>query len=759
MPAHDVIARRKDDPPYTGAHCREKYVGCDVKRAGRVGPRRLWVGVLSGEMHDSVYSRKGLSPRTNSAQVAHNDRKSRLRLLGNVKQQHRVAKSVEMISKLGRQVPTTSCYGNDAAFATFAVHAESQTGGSPCSAGVPGKRWFWIPKVATCFPKVVTCEREVDGLGPFAGGWAIQDAMIARGARSLGLLGSQRTLASTYDYIVVGAGSAGCVLANRLSASGNKSVLLIEGGGDDQGHWSSIFLHMPTALSIPMNMTRYNWGFVSDREPGLGGRRLHCPRGRVLGGSSSINGMVYVRGNPMDFDNWEDLGATGWGYQNVLPYFRRAETWAGGANAYRGGDGPLAVTNGACTNPLYAAFIEAGRQAGFPVSGDYNGYQQEGFGPMAMTVDKSGRRSSTSRAYLDPVRNAANLTIQTNAQVDRILFGPRRDNGIPDAVGVDVRIGSYGESTPIRARQEVIIAAGAIGSPQLLQVSGIGNRKHLQSIGVTPVCERRGVGENLQDHLEVLVQQQCTQPVTLNSQLDAPAKFTIGVRWVMSQLFGGAISPGLGGTNHFESGAFVRSTPDAKYPNVQFHFCPAAIRYDGSSPGHGHGFQAHVGPMRSKSRGYVRALSPDVRQHPSIFFNYMSLEEDWEDFRACVRLARRVFAQPAMAPFRGAEIAPGESIQSDAEIDEFIRNCVESAYHPCGTCRMGRANDPLAVVDPDTRVIGVNRLRVVDSSIFPSITNGNLNAPTIMVAERASDLILGKPPEPPADVPVCVCVT
>ncbi len=537
-----------------------------------------------------------------------------------------------------------------------------------------------------------------------------------------------------FDYVIVGAGSAGCVLADRLSAEGRARVLLIEAGGSDR----SLFIQMPTALSIPMNMKKYNWFFESEPEPHMDGRRLHCPRGKVLGGSSSINGMVYVRGHPCDFEEWERAGAAGWGYRNCLPYFRRAETWKAGGDDYRGDSGPLGTCNGnEMKNPLYRAFIEAGQQAGYPLTDDYNGYQQEGFGAMHMTV-KDGVRWSTANAYLKPALGRPNLEVVSNALTRRVTFEGRR------AVGVDYEVGDRRESA--RAEREVILCAGSIGSPMLLQLSGVGPGQVLQDAGVPVVHDLRGVGENLQDHLEVYFQYRCTQPITLNSQLDPLHKFLIGSRWFF-------FKSGLGATNHFESCAFIRSKAGVQWPDVQYHFLPAAMRYDGRSAFAGHGFQLHVGPNKPKSRGWVRIVSSDPRAKPKILFNYLAHEDDRAAFRACLRLSREIIAQPAMDPYRGEEIQPGAAVESDAEMDAWIRENAESAYHPSCTCRIGAADDPMAVLDPECRVRGVEALRVIDSSAFPTITNGNLNAPTIMVAERAADMVLEREPLPASNAP------
>jgi choline dehydrogenase len=531
---------------------------------------------------------------------------------------------------------------------------------------------------------------------------------------------------STYDYIIVGAGSAGCVLANRLTEDPGTNVLLLEAGGSDR----SIFIRMPTALSIPMNMERFNWGYETQPEAGLDGRRLDCPRGRVLGGSSSINGMVYVRGHPCDFDEWEAKGATGWGYSDCLPYFRKAESWKGGADEYRGGDGPLGTSDGnAMQNPLYTAFIEAGKEAGYPVTADCNAYQQEGFGPMHMTVS-GGVRCSTARAYLEPARRRPNLEVVSGAVVDRIRFDHRTATGVSWTVGNAAK-----EAT---ARREVIVSAGSIGTPLLLQQSGIGPGDALVKAGVDVVHDLPGVGENLQDHLEVYFQYRCKQPITLNAKLGLVSKFLIGTRWILSR-------SGLGATNHFESCAFIRSRAGVKWPDIQYHFLPAAMRYDGRAAFDGHGFQVHVGPNKPTSRGHVRFTG--AGDEPEIVFNYLSTNRDREDWRSCLRLTREILGQPAMDPYRGDEIQPAVDLRDDEATDEWVRQNVESAYHPSCSCRMGADGDPAAVLDPECRVRGIDRLRVVDSSIFPTITNGNLNAPTIMVAEKAADIIRGRPVE------------
>ena len=538
-------------------------------------------------------------------------------------------------------------------------------------------------------------------------------------------------MTTEFDFLVVGAGSAGAVLANRLTEDGRHTVGLVEMGGSD----ASIFIRMPTALSIPMSLDKYSWNYHTEPEPGLGGRRMHCPRGKVLGGSSSINGMVYIRGNPADFDRWQDEGAAGWAYADVLPYFKRAETRAAGADTYRGGSGPLHTSYGPRRNPLYRAFVEAGVEAGYAETSDVNGYRQEGFGPMDMTVHR-GVRWSTARAYLAPAMKRKNLSILPHTRALRILFEGKR------AVGLEIERG--GVVSTLKARREVILSGGPIASPQLLEVSGIGPAAELVRLGIPVVADRPGVGENLQDHLEFYFQMACKEPITLYSAMKPWAKAMIGLRWLLTR-------DGLGATNHFETCGFVRSRAGIRYPDIQYHFLPVAIRYDGAAHADRHGFQAHVGPMRSKSKGWVRLASADARVAPKIFFDYMSHPDDWQEMRACVRLTREIFGQQAFDRYRGEEIQPGADVVTDDQIDAFVRQHVESAYHPSCSCKMGRADDPFAVVDPQGRVYGVHGLRVVDSSIMPSITTGNLNAPTIMIGEKMADHILGRTPLPRED--------
>ncbi|MFY9962927.1 choline dehydrogenase [Pseudomonas sp.] len=536
-----------------------------------------------------------------------------------------------------------------------------------------------------------------------------------------------------YDYIIIGAGSAGCVLANRLTEDSGTSVLVLEFGGSDR----SVLIQMPSAFSLPMNTKKYNWRYETVAEPHLDGRRLHCPRGKVLGGSSSINGLVYIRGHACDFDEWESLGAKNWGYRNCLPYFKRAETYKFGGDDYRGGAGPLATNNGNnMQNPLYGAWVEAGAEAGYIKTDDCNGYMQEGFGAMHMTV-KDGVRWSTANAYLRPAMTRPNLTVVTHAMTRRILLDGKR------AVGVEYDEG--GQTHKVYCNREVLVSSGPIGSPHLLQRSGIGPQAVLKKAGIEVRHDLPGVGENLQDHSEIYIQYACKEPVTLNGKMNLLGKALIGLRWLL-------FKDGLGASNHFEAGGFIRSSKGLRWPDIQFHFLPAAMRYDGDKPFKGHGFMVLTGPNKPKSRGHVRALSADPYQHPEIRFNYLESEADREGFRRCVRLTREIIAQPAMDRFRGEELAPGPQVQTDEQIDAFVRANMESTMHPCGSCRMGE--DDMAVVDSSLRVRGLQGLRVIDSSVFPSEPNGNLNAPTIMLAERAADLVRGREPLVPATVQV-----
>jgi choline dehydrogenase len=536
-----------------------------------------------------------------------------------------------------------------------------------------------------------------------------------------------------FDYVIVGAGSAGCVLADRLSESGAHRVLLLEYGGADR----SIYIQMPSALSIPMNMPKYNWFYHTEPEPHLNGRRMHTPRGKVLGGSSSINGLVYIRGNPMDFERWAEEGAAGWSYRDVLPYFKRAERRAEGGDRYRGDAGKLRTSYGTLANPLHAAWLAAGEQAGYPRTQDVNGFQQEGFGRMDMTVG-DGSRCSAARAYLRPAMNRPNLKVLTHALATRVEFEGRRARGLTYERG--------GRSCRVRTDREVLLCAGPINSPQLLKLSGVGAAEELSALGIQVVHDLPGVGENLQDHLEFYFQVACKQPITLYSSINWRSRALIGARWILRK-------DGLGATNHFETCGFIRSRPGIAYPDIQYHFLPMAVAYDGSTLAQEHGFQAHVGPMRSMSRGSVRLKSGDPREKPAIRFNYLSKPDDWTEMRACVRLTRELFAQRAFDRYRGRELQPGAEVQTDQQIDAFIREKVESAYHPSCSCKMGAQSDPKAVVGPDARVYGLEGLRVVDSSIMPSVTTGNLNAPTIMLAEKAADHILGRGMLPAEDAP------
>jgi choline dehydrogenase len=528
------------------------------------------------------------------------------------------------------------------------------------------------------------------------------------------------------DYVIVGAGSAGCAIAFRLTEAGHK-VTILEFGGHDR----SPLIQMPAALSYPMNMERYDWGYWSEPEPHLAGRKLACPRGKVIGGSSSINGMVYVRGHAKDFDTWAEMGASGWSYSDILPYYRRLEKldYAGSEEVenLRGINGPLNITKGKRMNPLTLAFEKAGAQAGYQSTPDYNGKQQEGFGPMDQTI-KNGLRWSSAKAYLKPAIQSGNCQVIRGLATKIIIENSQ-------ATGVEYTQGN--KKSVLSASKEVIISASAINSPKLLLLSGIGPAAELKSKGITVVANRPGVGKNLQDHLELYIQMASKKPVSLYKYWNPIGKAWVGLRWFISK-------SGPGASNQFESAAFIRSKAGVEYPDIQYHFLPLAVRYDGKLPVKGHGFQAHVGPMRSQSRGYVTLRSSDPKEPPKIQFNYMSHESDWIDFRNCIRLTREIFSQPAFEPFAKSEISPGKEIQSDDQLNDFIRDNVESAYHPCGTCKMGDKSDPMSVVDPETRVIGVDKLRVADSSIFPQITNGNLNAPSIMVGEKASDHILGK---------------
>ncbi len=541
------------------------------------------------------------------------------------------------------------------------------------------------------------------------------------------------------DVVIVGGGSAGCALANRLSADPEVHVVVLEAGRRDW-RWD-VFIHMPAALTYPIGSRFYDWRYESEPEPHMGGRRVYHARGKVLGGSSSINGMIFQRGNPMDYEKWAAApGMAEWDYAHCLPYFQRMETCLAGPDDWRGGDGPLALERGPAASPLFEAWLEAGVQAGFRRSDDVNGYRQEGFAAFDKNVVR-GRRLSAARAYLHPVMHRPNLDVITLANVEKVRFEGTR------AVGVDYRRGLRRHT--VRA-DEVILCGGAFNSPQLLQLSGVGDPEHLASVGVDPIVELPGVGEHLQDHLEVYVQHVCTQPVSMQRHLAHWRKPLIGLQWLFRR--------GPAATNQFEAGAFVKSNPDEAYPNLMFHFLPIAIRYDGSSPRVDDveitdGYQVHVGPMYSESEGTVKIRSTNPREHPAIRFNYLSTETDRREWIEAIRTTRRILGQPAFAPYDGGEISPGPSVETDEEIMDWVARDAETALHPSCTARMGV--DDASVTDPSSlRVHGTEGLRVVDASVLPVVTNGNIYAPTMMVAEKAADLILGNTPLPPSPVEV-----
>jgi choline dehydrogenase len=539
-----------------------------------------------------------------------------------------------------------------------------------------------------------------------------------------------------YDFIIVGGGSAGCVLANRLSEDPSVRVLVLEAGRPD--YRFDVFIHMPAALSFPIGSRFYDWKYESEPEPHMDGRRIYHARGKVLGGSSSINGMIFQRGNPLDYERWAaDPGMERWSYPHCLPYFKRMESCLEGADEFRGDHGPLVLERGPATNPLFGAFFEAVQQAGYPVTADVNGYRQEGFARFDRNIHR-GRRLSAARAYLHPVMGRPNLEVRTRVLTTRVIFDGSR------AVGVEVERARGGGRARIAAG-EVVLCGGSINSPQLLQLSGVGAAEHLGPLGIGVVQDAPGVGENLQDHLEVYLQHACTQPVSMAPMRSMWRRPLIGLEWLARR--------GPGATNHFEAGGFIRSNPQVAYPNVMFHFLPIAIRYDGTVPegGGGHGYQVHVGPMYSDSRGSLRITSRDPRVKPALRFNYLSTETDRNEWVETIRAARAILAQPAFGPFDGGELSPGPGVESDEQILRWVARDAETALHPSCTARMGM--DRTSVIDPESlRVHGVEGLRVVDASSMRYVTNGNIYAPVMMLAEKASDAILGNTPLPPETV-------
>ena len=537
-----------------------------------------------------------------------------------------------------------------------------------------------------------------------------------------------------YDYIIVGGGSAGSALANRLSEDPNKSVLVLEAGRMDS--WWDVYIHMPAALTFPIGNKHYDWMYSSEPEPHMNNRRVTAGRGKVIGGSSSINGMIFQRGNPLDYEKWsKEPGMSNWDYAHCLPYFKKMENAKGRDSEWRGTSGPLEVNKGKVKNPLFGAFFSAAQQAGYPLTEDVNGFQQEGFAPFDGSV-RNGRRLSAAGAYLHPVMHRTNLTVKTRTLATKIRFEGKK------AVGVDALV--KGKKRVAYDCDEVILCGGAINSPQLLQLSGVGNSEHLNSVGVETVHHLPGVGENLQDHLEVYVQHACKQPVSLNPNLAFWRRPFIGAAWLF-------LRKGPGASNHFEGGGFARSNEDVDYPNLMFHFLPIAVRYDGTAPEGGHGYQVHIGPMYSNARGSVKIKSDDPTQAPAILFNYLSTDEDKREWIEAVHVARNILGQSAFDPYSDGEISPGPSVSTDEEILEWVREDGETAYHPSCTCKMGL--DDMSVVHPDSlKVHGIEGVRVVDASVMPVVTNANIYAPTMMIAEKAADLIKGNNPLPSEEI-------